>query len=103
MNWKIGQKLVCIGHRGGNKYVSGPDINEVVTISSFKDDKLGVPHVGLVEYPISLRGWIQYFKTENFRPLLGDSARTELISSFVEVTETSDCPINVPQTETICS
>lgn len=103
MNWKIGQKLVCIGHVGNNDYIVCPDINEVVTCSSFKDDPLGVAHVGLVEYPISKRGFKQYFNTCNYRPLLGESARTELISSFVEVTETSDCPINVPQTETTCS
>ena len=103
MNWKIGQKLVYIGCGGfcGFPHLL-PKKGEVVTVCGVT--KLG--NLELIEYdiknPYHPERRIAYCP-KWFRPLLGESARTELIISFVEVTETSDCPINVPQTETTCS
>jgi len=37
------------------------------------------------------------FHPDFFRPLLGDSAKSELVSSFKDVTETSDIPIQIPE------
>lgn len=96
MNWKIGQKVVCIeGGTWGNRHTLepngiGPEKNEIVTVSAF--DKDGFLH--LDEYPP-----IYAFDPSYFRPLLGQSAKDELISSFKEVTETSDMPIR--KTETV--
>lgn len=99
MNWKIGQKVVCV-KRGlwlrtvvnigyddfGPKY---GEICEIVGIAS--------PCLYIKGYPICpVTGMKARFHEKQFRPLLGDSAKDELISSFKEVTETSDLPIKNP-------
>ena len=96
MNWKIGQKLVYIDN--GMKWSFGqgnePKIGEIVTIYS----------IGIVPGTLQIIGYLtdpkgikQHFSFNNFRPLLGQSAKSELVSSFPEVIETSDLPIRSPQ------
>ena len=100
MNWKIGQKLVVVKHIDhGVPNQRFPNKDEVVTFDGL--DASGV-FVYLIEYNylnnVGVRiGW----KTRCFRPLLGQSATAELVSSFIEITETSDLPIRSPQTETV--
>lgn len=96
--YKAGQKLVCIASgRWQNDWgeeCSGPKNGEIVTYEG------PAPYYGiyLVEYRGSKMGIRECWNPSLFRPLLGDSAKDELISSFKEVTETSDLPIKTPQT-----
>lgn len=99
MNWKIGQKLVYIGigmrNIIGQAY--GPKNGEIVT---YDGPSIHIPHrhIYLVEYKNIFYAARASFACEYFRPILGDSAKDELIASFTEVTETSDLPIKSPQT-----
>ncbi len=102
MNFKVGHDVICI--KNGLWYdfptksytTYGPKYGEKCKIIGITSAFGGLILDGY-------EGTYNGYDSIRFRPLLGDSARAELISSFVEVTETSDCPINVPQTETICS
>jgi len=94
MNWKIGQKLVSLQNQKElTVHGIGPSKDEVVTF----DGVDGSGYVLLSEYNIP-NAYGQRFAVaaHTVRPLLGDSAKSELINSFKEVTETSDCPINEP-------
>lgn len=102
MNYKKGQKLVRVDNIR-SETTSCPIIRlgEVVTFNGYAPEKPNT-HIFLFEYPTTVCGnFVAAFRAVNFRPLLGDSAKSELISSFTEVTETSDCPIKQPQTETV--
>lgn len=94
MNWKIGQKLVCV--TDCNWAVGGgPKKDEVVTFNGFFTGFFsGKQMASFVEY-----GDENGYSPEYFRPLVGDDAKDSLISSFRVVTETSDCPM-VPEIET---
>lgn len=101
-NWKIGQKLVFIGCNGYCGYPNLlPKKNQIVTISGFSENG----NIELEEFnipnPYSEKGDRIAYYHHNFRPLQGEPAKSELLSSFREVVESPDCPINVPQTETV--
>ena len=97
MNWKIGQKLICVGsgkwQNDWGEKCGGPKHGEIVTYEG------PAPHVGiyLEEYKGTDRGVRECWNPSLFRHLLSQSATSELISSFTEVTETSDLPIRSPQ------
>ena len=89
MNWKIGKKLVCIDTNWVHGY-SPIKIGDVVTTAS-------TPYLFDGEWAV----WIKEDMNcpcyaWHFRPLLGESAKSELINSFKEITETSDMPIREP-------
>jgi hypothetical protein len=98
MNWKIGQKLVCI--RDDWRYYgvlmnNGPKYMEVVIYDDRKDGEF----IYLLGYNfISPSGVGRIgFRSTYFRPLIGPSAKDELLSKeFVK--ETSDLPIQIPET-----
>ncbi len=96
--WKVGQKLVCIGsgkwRNDWGEEGSGPRNGEIVTYEG------PAPYSGiyLVEYRGSKRGVRECWHPSLFRPILGNDAKSELINSFKEVTETSDMPIKQPET-----
>jgi len=97
MNFKVGQKLVCIqDYPNKHEKTQGmpmPKKDQIVSVFSIRYGRLT-----FVEFQLkSDDGRIIVFAPNFFRPLLGDSARSELISSFIEVVETSDCPIQTPQ------
>jgi hypothetical protein len=102
MNWKIGQKVVCINqglwkNKKFGYHNKGPKYGEVCEISAFIDG-----YLLLIGYEdVHGDDFTATFSPTHFRPLLGKSAKSELVSSFKEVTETSDLPISVPQTETV--
>lgn len=98
MNWKIGQKLVSL-YGGSLAPEHEPEEDQIVTFDGcgiyggiylYEYNHTSPYHVGRIEF------WASYF-----RPLLGESAKSELLASFTEVTETSDLPIRVPQTENV--
>lgn len=97
-NWKIGQKLVMVENCPKSWDYPCPVKGDIVTFD-------GNEHYGLIylaEY-INLHpvhGFRFAINPCFFRPLQGESAKAELLSSFREVVEAPDCPINVPQTET---
>jgi hypothetical protein len=99
MNWKIGQKLVCIDNSTSVYGIPKPKNGEIVTY-----DGHGI-YGGFYlleyaeQYPNIFKGGRAEFGYDRFRPLIGESAKSELVSSFKEVTETSDCPM-IPETET---
>lgn len=99
--FKVGQKLVYVDNGKDWELGTGisPKIGEIVTIHSFCEVYAG--YLNIVGYIYDKRGYPQSFGDTNFRPLLGALAKSELINSFKEVTETSDCPINVPEKETV--
>ena len=99
MNWKIGQKLVCIQNTPKSWDYACPVKGEIVTCDGFDGNGM----VYLVEYAaLHPVGKFRFaMATFLLRPILGESAKSELVSSFKEVTETSDLPISVPQTETV--
>lgn len=87
MNWKIGQKLVCIQDDWDPWFTGKVRKGDIVTY-----DGPGVfGHFKIREE------FDTFYHSDRFRPMLGDSAKQELISSFTEVTETSDLPIRSPQ------
>lgn len=101
MNWKIGQKLVCINPYGWTDTdlnipnPHGPRYKDIVIFDGMHDDR----HIYLVGY-IRMDdhyGREAYDKKE-FVPINTISATSELIEKFVEVEEKSDCPIQVPET-----
>jgi hypothetical protein len=94
MNWKIGQKLVCI-HEGDWFVGVGPKKDEIVTVLGFGVGAFTGRELVFFEEYSDENGYMPEF----FRPLLGESAKSELVSSFKEVTETSDAPM-IPETET---
>lgn len=102
MNWKIGQKLVCIEDDWtyGIAGISAPKLGDIITFDGFVDCYEGL-FLFLKEYNIKARthNGRKSYRASFFRPLLGESAVSELVSSFKEVTETSDCPM-IPETET---
>lgn len=93
MNWKIGQKLVCV-ERIKWSIGYGPNKDDVVTIHSI-NHLYGAIYFQFYEYRNS--GGPCYCSIY-FRPAIGPSAKSELIEKFVEVEEKSDCPIQVPET-----
>lgn len=98
-NWKIGQKLVCIDPSGFQCKEIDPKLGEIVTFDGLSP--YGYGSIFLKEYTryhIDARVAFMPFR---FRPLQGEPAKAELLSSFREVVESPDCPINVPQTETV--
>lgn len=65
MNYKIGQKLICIGNiiwvlDDGSQEIPGPGLHDIVTVSG--NDKFGVL---LEEYPMVNEG----YEIKWFRPL----------------------------------
>ena len=96
MNWKIGTKLVCVNDtRWTISEKPKPVYGEIVTYDGHESESF----VYLKEYKgkgDTIDGRI-CFRYECFRPLLGQSAKSELVSSFTEVTETSDLPIKQPE------
>jgi len=107
MNWKIGQKLVCIEDNSVVAIMLGlrvPKKDEIVTY----DGETGMMDtIFLVEYNYTHLGFKNPGSRFNmarhcFRPILGQSATAELVSSFIEITETSDLPIRSPQTTEPC-
>lgn len=100
MNWKIGQKLVYIGMETSPS-AYGPKQNDIVTFDGLDEDGWTL----LVEYAginPSIPSERTAYRTSTFRPLLGQSATAELVSSFIEITETSDLPIRSPQPTEPC-
>ena len=94
MNWKIGQKLVCVESSNGSSYFH-VKCDDIVTFNGYG-----------FEYPRHIVKLLEAdpgdrFLERMFRPLLGDSAKAELISSFTEIKEGSDLPIRTPQPETV--
>ena len=95
MNWKIGQKLVSLKNQKElTRYGIGPIKGEVVTYDGHCPDG----YVYLKEYNILNANGIRFAVGERtVQPTLGQSVKSELVSSFTEVTETSDLPIRSPQ------
>lgn len=100
MNWKIGQTVICVKkglwycHETKLYTSHGPKYGENYKI-------IGITPV---YYGLILEGYElvhQGYDSSRFRPLLGDSAKAELISSFTEIKEGSDLPIRMPQPETV--
>lgn len=101
MNWKIGQKLVCIkkgwiGTLTGNTSFC-PKYGEVCVVVDVRANDGYLLILGY-EYEQGYRSW---YNPIGFRPLIGESAKSELISSFTEVTETSDLPIKQPEPQAV--
>lgn len=98
-----GEKMICI--RGGSWYQEGnpellktpPFKNEIVTLHHIEHYK-GSDFAVLVEYRYDSSGQQSCFGLDNFRPLQGSEATSELTSSFKEVIEKSDL-ISVPEKE----
>lgn len=97
MNWKIGQKLVSLKDVKSHLNGRGPSKGDIVTYDGI--DPFGFVYLKEHNF-LNINGVRYAVGAHTVRPLLGDSAKSELISSFKEVTETSDCPIRQPQTET---
>lgn len=97
--WKVGQKLVYIdATKRTNPHFSGTlTYGDICTVEGYHP--ASSKHIIVHEdQSTSVSGSRAGYPVEDFRPLLGDSAKAELISSFKEVTETSDLPIKTPQT-----
>jgi len=95
MNWKIGQKLVCINDAWVPKFDYQPKKGDVLTFDGYSGK-----HDWIYTKEIFMDCGTKWAATASFfRPLIGESAKSELVSSFKEVTETSDCPM-IPETET---
>ena len=104
---KAGDKLICTKqgawraselttHRVLTR--NGPEFREEVVV----DGVLG-EYLYLVGYDaVNKYGARECYLSKHFRPLLGQSATAELVSSFIEITETSDLPIRSPQTTEPC-
>jgi len=108
MNYRIGQKVVCI-HRGkwvktfglGAYETTGPKFNEVVTIKGQCDTYHDC--VDIIEYLLNPFGIPQSFMKNWFRPVQDHSASVsiELIQSLPEtIREGLDVPLTVETTNT---
>lgn len=98
-NWKIGQKLVCIDDSHFTDKSNAPQEGDIVTFDGYAQG-IDLGGIYLVGYTKIFRSNRVAYLPKRFRPLQGEPAKAELLSSFREVVESADCPINVPQTET---
>ena len=96
MNFKVGQRVVCIS---AQQWVvgNGPKKDEVVTISEIGVGSFTGRDILCFEEYGNENGYMP----EYFRPIIGESAISEL-TKFVEVVETSDCPIKSPKISEPC-
>ena len=100
MNWKIGQKLVCmIDYGNSNPATQGKPVPKKDEIVIFDGSAYTQSLYLADQYNYFAWDGRVCFQAKFFRPLIGESAKSELVSSFKEVTETSDCPM-IPETET---
>lgn len=98
MNWKIGQKLVYIGDTEYFPFCTTPQKNETITFDG--SDRIGFALIKEYVGNAAIYGVRYAINPMWLRPLFGESAVSELLN-MVTVKETSDCPIEVPQTETV--
>ena len=91
MNWKIGQKLVCIESGWiGSPHIPEPKKDEVYT---FAGDGKTSGTIRLKEFASNFS-----YAAICFRPVTERrDAVKSLTSTFIEVVETADCPIQTPQ------
>lgn len=96
MNYKIGQKLVCVVSTWYDGYVEtyGPTKGEIVTVEGYSEDS-GLYLEGY--NVIAIDGTRGGYNPTGFRPLINISAVDELIN-IQTVKETSDYPIQIPET-----
>lgn len=91
MNWKIGQKLVCVNDRWLNTAFGGKvKKGDIVTYAGDAPDS---SHFITAE-----EGDVWYYDKSKFQPIITrKDAKQNLISQFIEVVESPDCPITTPE------
>ena len=98
MNWKIGQKLVSLIDNDSPARSNTPKKGEIVTFDGM-DSRPGLHgYCFMREYKEEIPVYGRFsVHISTVRPLIEPEAKSELVSSFTEVTETSDLPIRSPQ------
>ena len=98
MNWKIWQKLVSLIDNNSPVRSNTPKKGEIVTFDGM-DSRPGLhDYCFMREYKEEIPVYGRFsVHVSMVRPLIGQDATSKLVSSFTEVTETSDLPIKQPE------